>query len=280
MALKKTKPVTASSRGLVRIDYKSSLTSKKPHKKLLKSKKGAMGRNKGKISMHHKGGAVKSHYRLIDFSRKIRNVEGTVKTIEYDPNRNSFVSLIAYANGEKAYVLTPEEIKVGDKIIAGDDVAVENGNAMPLAKIPVGTNVHNIEINPGSGGTLVRAAGLSANIIGFDGKYAQLKMPSKEIRLINSNSYATIGTVSNSDYKNTIVGKAGRNRRKGVRPTVRGMVKSPVAHPHGGGEAKGVIGHIPKDRWGNIRGKVTRRKKNRYSKMRLVDRKGRKIVVK
>lgn len=280
MAFKKLKPVTPSLRGVTLIDYKQSLTSTEPYKKLLVPKKGSAGRNRGKISTHHKGGGVKRHYRIIDFARTIRNVEGVVTSIEYDPNRSSFISLICYSNGEKRYILTPENLKVGDKLIAGEDVPVENGNAMPLAKIPVGTNVHNIEINPGSGGKLVRAAGTSAVVVGFDGDYAQIKMPSKEIRLINSKCYATIGVVSNSDWKNVVVGKAGRNRRKGIRPTVRGMVKSPAAHPHGGGEAKGVIGHIPKDRWGNVRGKVTRRRKNRYNHMRLVTRKGRKIVTK
>jgi len=230
--------------------------------------------------MHHKGGSVKRKYRIIDFDRSIRDIEGTVETIEYDPNRNVYVSLVGYSNGVKAYMLTPEGVKVGTKVMSGDDAPIEPGNSLPLLKIPVGTQIHNIELNPGSGAVMVRSAGGVASILGFDKGYAQIRMPSKEVRLINVKCYATIGTLSNADFKNTIVGKAGRNRRKGIRPTVRGMVKSPVAHPHGGGEAKGVIGHIPRDRWGNIRGKITRRRKNKYKHLILVNRKGRKVLAK
>ncbi|BDQ04916.1 MAG: 50S ribosomal protein L2 [Candidatus Dojkabacteria bacterium] len=278
MALKKLKPVTPSSRGVTLVDYRSIVTNKNPYKPLTIHLKSARGRSGGKITMHHKGGGVKKLYRVIDFSRRIRDVEGKIKTIEYDPNRSCFISLVSYSNGLKNYIITPQDVKVGDKIIAGENVPVEVGNAVPLSRIPVGTTVHNIEINPGSGGTLVRAAGTSAVVIGFSGDYAQIRMPSKEIRLINTKCYATIGAVSNPDYKNILKGSAGRNRRKGIRPTVRGMVKPPSAHPHGGGEAKGVIGHIPKDRWGNVRGKITRRKRHRYNHMRLVNRKGRKLL--
>lgn len=280
MALKVLKPVTASSRGVVRIDHKATVTSTTRQKKLTSHIKKAKGRSAGKISMHHQGGGVKKLYREIDFSRKIRDVEGEISTIEYDPNRNTYISLVTYQNGLKAYILSPEGVKVGQKVIAGDEVAIEDGNATKLSRIPVGTSVHNIELNPGSGGTLVRSAGLAASVLGFDGEYAQLRLPSKEVRLVNSNSYATIGTLSNGDFKNTIIGKAGRNRRKGVRPTTRGMVQDPSSHPHGGGEGKGVIGHTPRDKWGNIRGKLTRRKTNRFNRFRLVSRKGRKIVSK
>lgn len=278
MALKKLKPVTSSSRGVTLVDYKQLVTTKEPYKTLTVHLKSAAGRSGGKITMYHKGGGVKRLYRIIDFARRIRDIEGTVKTIEYDPNRSCLISLITYSNGLKSYIITPQDLKVGDKIIAGENVPVEVGNAMPLSRIPVGTTIHNIEINPGSGGTLVRAAGTSAVVIGFSGDYAQVRMPSKEIRLINAKCYATIGAVSNPDHKNVVKGSAGRNRRKGIRPTVRGMVKPPSAHPHGGGEAKGVIGHIPKDRWGNVRGKITRRKRHRYNHMRLVNRKGRKLL--
>lgn len=280
MALKVLKPVTPASRGTVRINHKAVVTTSKPKKKLTKHIKKPAGRAGGKISMHHKGGAVKKLYREIDFGRKIREVEGTIASIEYDPNRNVYISLVNYSNGTQAYILTPEGVKVGKKIIAGEEAALETGNATKLSRIPLGIAIHNIELNPGSGGTMVRAAGLSATILGTDGEYTQVRLPSKEVRLINSNSYATIGTLSNADFRNTNVGKAGKNRRKGVRPTTRGMVQDPASHPHGGGEAKGVIGHTPRDKWGNIRGKLTRRKSNRFNRFRLVNRKGRKIIVK
>ncbi len=278
MALKILKPTNASRRGTILVDHKATVTAKKPKSSLVVKLKKNSGRSGGKITVHHKGGAVKKNYRIIDFKRAIRDVYGTVKTIEYDPNRNVYISLIAYTDGKYAYVLTPQGVGVGDKIIAGDDVPVDNGNAMPLNKIPVGTQIHNIEINPGAGGVMVRAAGMSATLMGFDErKMAQIKMPSKEVRVVNSSCYATIGVLSNADYKNTIIGKAGRNRWKGVRPTVRGMVKPPSEHPHGGGEAKGVIGHVAKDRWGNVKGTKTRRKKHRFTKFILVNRKGQKV---
>ena len=280
MALKVLKPVTPSQRGHVRINYRATVTKSKPTKRLTTEIKKPAGRAGGKISMHHKGGEVKRLYRQIDFGRKIRNVQGTISSIEYDPNRNVFISLVNYANGVQAYILSTEGMKVGDKVISSDDATLENGNATKLSRIPLGVAIHNIELNPGSGGTMVRAAGLSATILGVDGEYTQVRLPSKEVRLINSNSYATIGTLSNGDFRNTNIGKAGRNRWKGVRPTTRGMVQDPASHPHGGGEAKGVIGHTPRDKWGNIRGKLTRRKSNRFNKFRLVNRKGRKIVAK
>jgi len=277
VALKTLKPVTSSSRGVVLLKHEKPTVSKSKSKKLLKDIKKPFGRSRGKISVQHKGGGVKRKYRIIDFVRNLRDVQGQVTSVEYDPNRNVYVSLVSYSNGVKGYILTPNGIKVGDRIIASEDAPVEPGNALPLSKIPVGTEIHNIELNPGSGGVLVRSAGGTASILGFDKEYAQVRMPSKEVRLINVKCYATIGSLSNADYKNIVLGKAGRNRLKGKRPTVRGMVKSPVAHPHGGGEAKGVIGHIPRDMWGNIRGKKTRRGKHRYGHMILVTRKGRKV---
>lgn len=278
--LKKLKPVTPSTRSIIRLNYNSIVTTKVPEKSLIEIIKGPTGRTKGKITVHHKGGRLKRYYRIVDFKRKIRNLEGVVKTIEFDPNRSSLISLVSYSNGQKAYILTPEGLKVGDKIIAGENAPLSIGNALPLEKIPTGIPIHNIELNPGSGGVLVRSAGTSAKITGFDGKYAIVRLPSKEVRFINSQCYATIGVVSNADWRNRVVGKAGSNRLRGIRPTVRGMAKDPKSHPHGGGEGKGVIGHIPKDRWGNIRGKITRRVKNRYNFMRLYNRKGQKIVLK
>lgn len=278
MALKVLKPVTASSRHTVLVDKRGVFTKSKPEKSLVTRIKKPAGRSGGKVSMRHKGDLVIKKYRKVDFARRKHDVQATVSSIEYDPNRNTFISLITYIDGEKAYILSPNGIKVGQKVTNGENAPAEVGNALPLSKIPVGSEIHNIEINPGSGGVLVRSAGLAATLLGFDKDYAQVRMPSKEVRLINVNCYATIGALSNPDHKNIKLGKAGRNRWKGVRPTVRGMAQHPASHPHGGGEAKGVIGHIPRDPWGNIRGKNTRRKKNRFSKMRLINRKGRKLL--
>lgn len=280
MALKVLKPTTASRRGTILINHKNTITTTKPESTLTLTIKKPAGRNRGKISVHHKGGSVQKKYRIIDFKRSIRGIEGQISTIEYDPNRNVYISLVTYTNGQKAYMLTPEGVKVGDKVTAGEDAPIEIGNSLPLSKIPVGTSIHNIELNPGSGGVMVRSAGMSATLMGFDKDKAQIKLPSKEVRIINASCYATIGTLSNADYKNIVLGKAGRNRWKGVRPTVRGMVKPPSEHPHGGGEAKGVIGHVAKDRWGNVKGTKTRRKKNRFAKNILMNRKGQKVKVK
>jgi len=277
VALKVLKPTTPSRRGTILIDHKQTVTTKKPEASLVMVIKKPAGRAGGKISVHHKGGGVQKKYRIIDFKRSVRGITGKVKTIEYDPNRNVYISLVSYSNGQKAYILTPQNLKVDDKVMAGEDAPIEIGNALPLTKIPAGTEVHNIEINPGSGGTMVRAAGLSATLMGFIGQKAQLKLPSKEIRYVNINCYATIGALSNADFKNTKLGKAGRSRWKGVRPTVRGLVKDPADHPHGGGEAKGVIGHVVKDAWGNIRGKKTRRTRNRFTSNILINRKNQKV---
>lgn len=280
MALKVLKPTNASRRGTILIDHKQTVTEKKPYGPLTVTLKRAVGRSQGKISTRHRGGKGTTKYRIIDFRRTVRDIEGRVATIEYDPNRNVYISLIKFTNGQASYILTPQGLTVGDIVMAGDSAPANTGNAMPISKIPVGSQIHNIELNPGSGGTMVRAAGLSATLMGFDKEMAQLKLPSKEVRLVNAKCYATIGVLSNADYKNTVVGKAGRNRWKGIRPTVRGMVMPPSEHPHGGGEAKGVIGHVVKDKWGNIRGVKTRRKKNRFTKNILVNRKGQKVKVK
>jgi large subunit ribosomal protein L2 len=280
VALKVLKPTNASRRGTILIDHSKVVTTDKPLKKLTVTLKRAVGRSGGKISVRHRGGKGTVKYRIIDFKRSIRDIEGTVATIEYDPNRNVYISLVKYSNGQVAYILTPQGIEVGTKVMAGDEAPLTTANALPLNKIPVGTPIHNLELNPGSGGTMVRAAGTTATLMGFDKGKAIIKLPSKEMRLLNSNCYATIGVLSNADDKNTVIGKAGRNRWKGVRPTVRGMVMPPSEHPHGGGEAKGVIGHVAKDKWGNVKGTKTRRKKNRFTKNILVNRKGQKVKVK
>jgi large subunit ribosomal protein L2 len=280
VAVKILKPTTQSQRGTILIDNSKVVTRKTPEKTLVKDIKKNSGRSKGKISVRHKGGGVKKLYRMVDFKRSVRDIPGKISSIEYDPNRNVFISLVVYENGLKRYNLTPKGVKVGKKVIVSEDAPIEAGSSMPIGKIPAGTEVHNIEVNPGSGGALVRSAGNSATIMGTVGDKVQLRMPSKEIRLINAKSYATIGTLSNTDMKNVRIGKAGRNRRKGVRPTVRGMVMPPNAHPHGGGEGKGQIGHVVQDVYGNVRGVKTRRKKHRYTKNILVSRKGRKITAK
>jgi large subunit ribosomal protein L2 len=280
VALKVLKPTNASRRGTILVDHKASITTDKPFKKLTVTLKRAVGRSGGRISVRHRGGKGTIKYRIIDFKRSLRDVEGTIATIEYDPNRNVYISLIQYLNGQVGYILSPQGVKVGDKVMAGEDSPVNLGCALPVRKIAIGTEIHNIELNPGSGGVMVRAAGLSATLMGFDKDKAQIKLPSKEIRLINADCYATIGVLSNADHKNIVLGKAGRNRWKGVRPTVRGMVMPPSEHPHGGGEAKGVIGHVAKDKWGNVKGTKSRRKKNRFTQNILVNRKGQKVKVK
>lgn len=279
MALKVLKPTTPGQRGTVLVD-RSVLTAGKPIKSLTVTIKGPTGRSKGKVTTRHKGGRLIRKYRIIDFKRSVRNVYGTITTIEYDPFRNAFVSLVVYDNGQKRYIITPHNVSVGHRIITAENASPDIGNSMPLKNIPVGQQVYNIELMPNSKGTIVRSAGTSAVLLGFDGDYAQIRLPSKEVRLFKKDCYATIGVVSNPDAKNEVLGKAGRNRWRGVRPTVRGMVMPPNAHPHGGGEAKGVIGHIPRDPWGNIRGKLTRRKRNRFSKFIITNRKGRKHIKK
>lgn len=280
MALKVLKPTTASRRNTVLIDHKKVVTTKRPTRSLTSVIKKPAGRSHGTITVRHKGGAMKKRYRIIDFKRSIRDIAGKISTIEYDPNRNVYISLVVFTNGQKCYILTPANVKVGQQVMAGDDAPIEFGNALPLNKMPVGSEIHNIEVNRGSGGVLVRSAGMAAVLMGFDDNKAQIKLPSKEVRVVNANCYATLGVLSNSDHKNVKIGKAGRNRRKGIRPSVRGMVMAPNDHPHGGGEGKGQIGHVVKDVWGNIRGKNTRRKKNRFTRNILVTRKGRKVIVK
>jgi large subunit ribosomal protein L2 len=265
MAIKVYKPYTPTTRNKSNLDF-SILTKIKPEKSLTVANQRAKGRNnQGRITTRHKGGGHKRCYRLIDFKRNKYDVEGKVVSIEYDPNRNANISLINYTDGEKRYILHPETLKIGDTISSGKTVSIQIGNALPLDLIPLGTDVHNVELFPGKGGQLVRAAGTSAKILAKENNFVVLRLSSKEIRLFKKECFATIGRVSNSDFYNVVSGKAGRNRWLGIRPTVRGSVMNPVDHPHGGGEGRCPIGKPrPLTPWGKpALGIKTRKRKNK-----------------
>jgi large subunit ribosomal protein L2 len=260
MALKTFKPKTPSLRHTVLLDSKD-LSKKKPKKSLLKNVKYKAGRSKGRITMRHKGGRVRRLYRVIDFKRDKRDVPALVEAIEYDPNRSANVALLKYEDGERRYILAPKGVKVGAKLVAGEEVPIKVGNALPLKKIPSGLKVHNIELYEGSGGQLCRSAGAGATVMGGDKDYIQIRMPSGEIRLVHSNNYATLGEIGNIDHSNIKLGKAGRKRRKGIRPAVRGQAMGAHDHPHGGGEAKHRVGGQRKDIYGHRTDVKTRKSK-------------------
>jgi large subunit ribosomal protein L2 len=265
MAIKIYKPYTPGSRNKTSLDF-SGLTKIEPEKSLIVSNHRAKGRNnQGRITIRHKGGGHKRRYRLIDFKRNKLDIQGKVVSIEYDPNRNANISLIAYEDGEKRYILHPETLKVGDFVTAGKNTTIQIGNSLPLDSIPLGTDVHNVELIPGKGGQLVRSAGTSAKILAKENNFVVLRLSSKEIRLFRKECFATIGRVSNSDFYNVVLGKAGRKRWLGVRPTVRGSVMNPVDHPHGGGEGRCPIGKPrPLTPWGKpALGMKTRKRKNK-----------------
>jgi len=260
--LKKSNPTSPGVRQLIRV--KADLSKNRPEKKLTGFYFRSNGRGNGEITVRHKGGGHKKLYRQIDFRRDKFGIPAKVVAIEYDPNRNCFISLLNYQDGAKRYIIAPEGLKVGDQVMSGDGAEFKIGNRLPLSKIPVGTQIHDIEMRPGSGGVLVRSAGSFAQVLSTEGKYAQLKMPSGEVRMIVMESLATIGQVSNSEFGNKILSKAGRSRWLGVRPTVRGSAMNPVDHPHGGGEGRAPIGlrRGPKTPWGKqARGVKTRLKK-------------------
>ncbi|WP_448519766.1 50S ribosomal protein L2 [Rhodoflexus sp.] len=271
MAVKKLRPVTPGTRFRIAPTF-SEITKSTPEKSLTVPLKKTGGRNNtGKMTMRYIGGGHKRKYRLIDFKRDKHDVPAIVEAIEYDPNRTARIALLKYEDGEKRYILAPEGLKVGQTIISGAAVAPELGNALPLASIPVGTIVHNIELKPGAGGNIARSAGSYAQLLGRDGKYASLRMPSGETRLILNTCFATVGTVSNSDHMNESVGKAGRNRWKGIRPRTRGVAMNPVDHPMGGGEGRASGGH-PRSRKGlYAKGKKTRTPK-KYSNRFIISR--------
>ena len=271
MAIKKYKPVTPGRRGMTGNAY-VELTTDKPEKSLIKGKSKSGGRNHdGKMTMRYVGGGHKKKYRTIDFKRNKFGILGTVKTVEYDPNRSAFIALVFYADGEKRYIIAPAGIKVGDKIEAGKGIQPEVGNALYLSDIPLGTVIHNIELEPGRGGVIARGAGTYAQLTAREGKYAILKMPSGEIRKILVTCLATIGTVSNSDHNLQNLGKAGRKRWLGRRPRTRGVAMNPVDHPMGGGEGRASGGH-PRSRNGIFaKGQKTRRK-NKTSNRLIIKR--------
>ena len=269
MAMKSFKPYTPSRRNMT-VSTFEEVTKTTPEKSLLAKKKKNAGRNSyGRITVRHQGGGNRQKYRIIDFKRNKDNVEATVIGIEYDPNRSANIALIEYKDGEKAYILAPQGITDGSKVISGENVDIKPGNSMPISSIPVGTLIHNIELNPGQGGKLVKAAGQSAQLMAKEGKYAHVRLPSGEMRLILARCRATIGVLGNSDHENVKLGKAGRTRHMGIRPTVRGSVMNPVDHPHGGGEGRAPVGHAgPLTPWGKpALGYKTRNKKKLSNKL-------------
>lgn len=269
MGIKKYNPYTPSRRHMTGSDF-SEITKTTPEKTLLAAKSKTAGRNsQGKITVRHRGGGVKRKYRIIDFKRRKDGVIGTVAGIEYDPNRTANIALIFYADGEKAYILAPEGLTDGMKVVSGADAEVRVGNCLPLSEIPVGTQIHNIEMYPGKGGQLVRSAGTSAQLMAKEGKYATLRLPSGEMRMVPIICRATIGVVGNVDHSLINIGKAGRKRHMGFRPTVRGSVMNPNDHPHGGGEGKTGIGRPgPVTPWGKpALGLKTRKKKKASNKL-------------
>ncbi|MBU2446559.1 MAG: 50S ribosomal protein L2 [Bacteroidetes bacterium] len=270
MGLKKLKPVTPGTRSAIVPDF-SEITKTKPEKSLLRPLKRSGGRNnEGKLTSRHRGGGHKRRYRIIDFKRDKRDVPGKVHSVEYDPNRSVRIALLHYADGEKRYILAPNELKLGDTILAGSDVEIKSGNAMPLSSVPLGSFIHNIEIRPGKGGQIARGAGTSGQLIAREGKFAQIKLPSGEVRMIPTNCYATYGVLGNSDHENITLGKAGKNRWLGWRSYVRGVAMNPVDHPNGGGEGKSKSGggwQHPTSPWGQkAKGLKTRKKKKTSSK--------------
>jgi large subunit ribosomal protein L2 len=268
MAIKKYSPTSPARRFMTVMSF-DKITKKEPEKSLLEPLKKKGGRNVyGRITVRHRGGGAKRKYRIIDFKRDKDGIPAKVEAIEYDPNRTANIALLYYVDGEKRYILAPVDLNVGDMVESGENADIKPGNALPLTNIPVGTLIHNIELKPGKGGQLVRAAGNSAQLMAKEGDYAHVRLPSGEVRLINIKCKATIGQVSNIDNENISIGKAGRKRWMGIRPTVRGVAMNPVDHPHGGGEGKSPIGMpTPVTPWGKpTLGYKTRKKKKETDK--------------
>jgi large subunit ribosomal protein L2 len=271
MAIRTLKPITPGTR-FYSISAFSEITATSPEKSLTEPIKKTGGRNNtGRITSRHRGGGHKRLYRIIDFKRNKKDIAATVTTIEYDPNRTCRIALLTYADGEKRYIIAPSKIKVGDVLMSGESVELRDGNAMPLRKIPFGMFVHNVELKPGKGGQMVRAAGTSAQLVGMDNGMAQLKLPSGEIRLVPGDCMGTLGVVSNTDHENILYGKAGRMRWLGIRPQTRGMAMNPIDHPMGGGEGRSKSGGgrlHPRSPWGQLaKGLKTRKHKKASSKL-------------
>ena len=277
MAIRVYKPTSPGRRFMSVLTFEE-VTKKTPEKGLVEIKKNRAGRNnQGKITVRHQGGGNKVKYRQIDFKRNKDGIPARVAGIEYDPNRTANIALLYYADGEKRYILAPLDLKVGDTVLSGDGADIKPGNALPLRLIPLGTLIHNVEIIPGRGGQMVRSAGDSAQLMAKEGKFAQVRLPSGEVRMISIDAKATIGTVGNSDHSNVRIGKAGRTRHMGIRPTVRGVVMNPCDHPHGGGEGKSPVGlPAPVTPWGKPALGLKTRKHNKYSDRKIVKRAGKK----
>ena len=273
MGIKSYSPYTPSRRHMTGSDF-SEITKSTPEKSLTVSKNSKAGRNaQGKITVRHRGGGAKRKYRIIDFKRYKDGIPATVKSIEYDPNRTANIALICYADGQKAYIIAPNGLQVGAVLMNGPEAEIKLGNCLPLAQIPVGTMVHNVELHPGKGGQLVRSAGNAAQLMAKEGKYATLRLPSGEMRLVPIQARATVGQVGNIDHELINIGKAGRKRHMGIRPTVRGSVMNPNDHPHGGGEGRAPIGRSgPMTPWGKPALGYKTRKKNKHSNKMIVRR--------
>ena len=273
MSIKSFKPYTPSRRNMTVSGF-DEITKKTPEKSLLAKKKNNAGRNSyGRITVRHQGGGNRQKYRIVDFKRKKDNMPATVVGIEYDPNRTSNIALIKYEDGTLSYILAPLGLKDGDKVVSGQNADIKVGNCLPLENIPVGTLIHNIELNPGQGGKMVRTAGGEAQLMAKEGEYAHIRLPSGEMRLVLSRCRATIVTLGNAEHSNIKIGKAGRKRHMGIRPTVRGSVMNPVDHPHGGGEGRAPIGHAgPLTPWGKPALGYKTRKKHKPSDKFIVKR--------
>jgi len=275
MAIKKYKPTTPGRRHMSGINYREALSTDKPLKSLTRGRKRAKGRSSsGRISVRHKGGGHKRRWREIDFKYNKKDIPAKIETIEYDPNRTAFIGIALYADGERRYIVLPKSMKVGDKFVVSEDARIETGNRLPLSKMPVGTFVYNVELKPEGGAKLARSAGNFIEVLAHDGKYTHLKMPSTEVRKVMSSCWATVGEASNDEHKLVVIGKAGRSRHMGIRPTVRGAVMNPVDHPHGGGEGKAGRGHRrQRTKWGKPAGKGQKtRKAKKYSNKLIVRR--------
>ena len=275
MAIKRYKPTSPGRRHMT-VSTFEEIMKKKPEKSLVVSLKKNSGRNnKGRITVRHRGGANKRKYRIIDFKRDKDNVPAKVAAIEYDPNRSANIALLHYRDGEKRYIIAPYGLRVGDIVVSGEDADIKVGNALPLKSIPTGTVIHNIELYPGRGGQMVRAAGNSAQLMAKEGDFAQVRLPSGEVRMVRLECKATIGQVGNLDHENISIGKAGRKRHMGIRPTVRGSAMNPVDHPHGGGEGKAPVGRpAPVTPWGKPTLGYKTRKKNKESDKYIIKRRG------
>ena len=271
MAIRKYNP-TSPARRQMTVSTFEEITTNKPERSLLEPMKNNAGRNSyGRITVRHRGGANRRKYRIIDFKRNKIDMAATVMTIEYDPNRSANIALVQYEDGEKAYILAPQDLHVGDQVMSGAGADIKPGNCLPIRSIPVGTLIHNVELSKGKGGQLVRSAGASAQLMAKEDKYSQIRMPSGEVRMVDVDCKATIGVIGNQDHENITIGKAGRKRHMGIRPTVRGVVMNPNDHPHGGGEGKSPIGMpSPVTPWGKPALGLKTRKQKKYSSKYIV----------